>query len=67
MVNDFREIRCVRVYDMYFSDAGLLVEYLIETEVGEVSAKLIYSDNPALTLRKYYEHETERRERLKPA
>ena len=54
-----KEIKDVRVYDIYFDPSSLevLVEYLVKCELGEVSVKLIYSRNPRVTLNKYYKHE----------
>jgi len=53
------EVRDVKVYDVYFDPDGfgILVEYLVEHELGEVPVKIIHSSNPVATLQKYYEHE----------
>ncbi len=55
----FKEIRGVRVYDVYFDPSSLevLVEYLVRCRYGELSVKLIYARDPRVTLSKYYEHE----------
>ncbi len=49
----------VEVYRKYFNPRSLdiVVEYLIKCRVGEVSVKLIYSNDPVKALRKYYEAE----------
>lgn len=49
----------MKIHDIYFdpSNSELLIEYLVRCELGEVSVKIIYSRNPAVTLSKYYEHE----------
>ena len=56
-----KEIKHVKIYNTYFNPHGseLLIEYLVECELGEVSVKVIYSNNPVVTLQKYYEHEKE--------
>ena len=54
-----KDVKEVRVYDVYFDvkTFELLIEYIVRCKAGEVSVKLIHSNNPAVTLRKYYEHE----------
>jgi len=55
-----REIRGVEVHRAFY-DSGrfeLLIEYIVTCEAGVISAKLIYSENPAETLRKFYESES---------
>jgi len=63
LASDIKEIRSVRVYDVYFnpSNSELLVEYLVKSELGEISVKFIYSDSPSQTLLNYYKYETEKR------
>ena len=55
-------IGSVRLFDIYSDPqgAGLLVEYLVETRIGEISVKLIRSPAPAETLAKYYANERNR-------
>jgi len=57
VVEDYvKDIENVKVHKV-FSDPHnfeLLVEYIVRCRLGEISVKLIYSKNPAETLRKYY-------------
>jgi len=54
-----REIRGVEVRRVFFDSSGfeLLIEYLVACEAGIISVKLIYSENPAETLQRFYESE----------
>ena len=58
-----KNVKEVRVYDAYFcvKTFELLIEYIVRCKAGEVSVKLIHSNNPAVTLRKYYEHGKQRK------
>jgi len=49
----------VKLYKTYIDSATLelLIEYIVEFEHGELSIKLIHSNNPTKTLQKYYEAE----------
>jgi len=49
----------VKLYRIYIDPATLelLIEYIVEFEHGELSVKVIYSNNPTKTLQKYYEAE----------
>ena len=42
LVNDIKEIRDVKVYDIYFNPSNfeLLIEYIVECELGEISVKI---------------------------
>jgi hypothetical protein len=53
------EISSVSVYRKYFDSETLdvVLEYLIRCNLGELSVKILYSDNPARALSKYYEFE----------
>jgi len=55
-----KEIRSVKVLRKFFDSEtfDLVVEYIVECEVGTISAKIIYSENPASALQKFYEHES---------
>jgi len=55
-----REIKEVKVNRVFFDSSRfeLLIEYLATCEVGVISAKLIYSENPAETLKNFYESES---------
>lgn len=59
LADNIKEVKDVKIHDIYFdpSNSELLIEYLVRCELGEVSVKIIYSRNPAVTLSKYYEHE----------
>jgi len=63
VVKDYvKEIRSVRVLREFFDPEAfdLVVEYIVECELGTVSVKIIYSENPALALQKFYEYESYR-------
>jgi len=49
----------IKLYRIYLDPATLelLIEYIVEFEHGELSAKIIHSNNPTKTLQKYYEAE----------
>lgn len=47
----------VKVYDVYKSRHGVLVEYLVKGEVGELSARVIVGENPYKVLFDYYRYE----------
>jgi len=53
----------VKLYKAYIDPATLelLIEYIVEFERGELSIKVIHSNNPTKTLQKYY-YEAEREE-----
>ncbi len=53
-----KEIKHVKIYNTYFNPHGFefLIEYLVECEFGEVSVKVIHSNNPMVILQKYYEY-----------
>ena len=57
--SDLGRVKDVKVCDIYFNPRtfGLLIEYIVKCDLGEVSVKLIYSKNPKETLTRYYEHE----------
>jgi len=63
ILSDLGEIREVQVYNIFFDPKSLelVIEYILKCSIGEVSVKLIHSDNPAKTLEKYYEHERKSR------
>jgi len=50
----------VKLYRVYMdpSTLELLIEYIVEFEHGEISVKIINSNNPTKTLQKYYEAES---------
>jgi len=61
VVEDYvKEIRSVRVRGKFFDPEtlDLVVEYIVECEAGTISAKIIYSEKPSLTLQKFYKHES---------
>jgi len=61
VVEDYvKEIRSVKVLRKFFDPDtfDLVVEYIVECEAGSISAKIIYSENPASALQKFYEHES---------
>ena len=64
LVNDIKEIRDVKVYDVYFNPSKfeLLIEYIVECELGEISVKIIHSRYPKQTLRNYYIYEKQVKE-----
>jgi len=35
----------------------IIIEYLVQSNLGEVSLRIVYSKNPARALSKYYEYE----------
>ncbi|RLG75063.1 MAG: hypothetical protein DRO12_06050 [Thermoprotei archaeon] len=59
LVDYVKEIKDAKLYDIYFDPSRfeLLIEYIVKCKLGEVSVKIIHSQNPAVTLQKYYEHE----------
>ena len=64
LVRDFIEgeigkINSVNIYKKYFDPKTLdiVLEYFIRCSLGEVSVKILYSDDPIRALSKYYEHE----------
>ena len=61
ILSDLGEIRNVQVYNIFFdhNSLELVIEYIMKCSIGEVSVKLIHSNNPIITLRRYYEHERE--------
>jgi len=61
LTNYVKEIKSVRIYDIYFdpNNFELLIEYMIECELGEISVKIIHSRNPIVTLNRYYKYEKE--------
>ncbi len=60
---DLKAIRNVKVYNIYFNPKymELLIDYVVECELGEVSVKVIYSKDPRTTLMHYYEYEKSKR------
>jgi len=61
VVEDYvKEIKSVKVLREFFDPEtfDLVVEYIVECEVGPISAKIIYSENPASALQKFYEYES---------
>ena len=62
-VLDIEDISGVRVYNTYFDPRSLelLIEYLVTCKLGEVSVKVIHSQDPIATLKKYYEYEKTKR------
>lgn len=46
--NELGTIKSVKVYEIYFNptEFEVLIEYVVECDVGKVSVKLIYSENP---------------------
>ena len=57
--NDVKEIKNVRVYKIFHDRGGseLLIEYLVDCELGRISVKIIRSRSPKETLYNYYIHE----------
>ena len=58
-LEDLGEINDVKVHDIYFNveTLELLIEYIVECSLGEISVKLIYSKKPERTLINYYNYE----------
>lgn len=56
---DVGKVENVSVYDIYFDMQSneFLVEYIVRCVFGEVSVKVIHSQDPVVTLKKYYEYE----------
>jgi len=54
-------IEHVNIHGMYFSthEPEFVVEYMVKCVHGEVSVKIIYSEDPVKALAKYYKHEKE--------
>jgi len=57
--DEIGHIQDVRLYGRYFdpSEMDVVIEYLIKVSFGEVSVKLIYSEDPRRALLKYYASE----------
>ena len=53
------DIKDVKVYKRYFNPErmDIVVEYFVECKMGEVSVKLVYTDNLSRTLEEYYRSE----------
>jgi len=53
------QVKDVRVYRKYLDPRNLniVVEYFVKCSLGEISVKLVYSDDLAKTLERYYEAE----------
>jgi len=53
-------IRGVRIHDIYIDSYTneVLVEFIVVCDNGEISIKIIHSDNPIAILRKYYRFES---------
>jgi hypothetical protein len=49
-------IKNVDLYDALFKGDEFLLEYVVDFASGKVAVKLIGSDDPRKTLRKYYEY-----------
>jgi len=49
-------IRDVKIHDIYIDSytSEVLVEFIVVCDNGEISVKIIHSDNPIAILRKYY-------------
>jgi len=49
----------VRVYGRFFDSENMdvVIEYLVRCRIGEVSAKIIYSNDPSQALVRYYRKE----------
>jgi hypothetical protein len=64
ILSDLGEIREVQVYNIFFNPKSLelVIEYIMKRGIGEVSVKLIHSNNSIITLRRYYEHERRNKE-----
>ena len=52
-------IESVSFHEAYFDPKALdvVLEYFIRCSLGELSVKILYSDDPVRALGKYYEHE----------
>jgi len=50
----------MRVHRKFFDPYTfeLVVEYIAECKAGIISAKIVYSENPASALQRFYEHES---------
>jgi len=53
-------VRDVRIHDIYIDSYTneVLVEFIVVCDNGEISAKIIHSDNPIAILRRYYRFES---------
>jgi len=53
------QIYDVRVYGRFFDSENMdvVIEYLVRCRIGEVSAKIIYSNDPSQALVRYYRKE----------
>jgi len=52
-------IESVSFHEAYFDPKALdvVLEYFVRCSLGELSVKILYSDDPVRALSRYYEHE----------
>ena len=64
-----KEIKIVRVHDTYFNPdtSELVIEYLIESDIGNISVKFIHSSDPSQTLINYYKYEAKKHKQAQPS
>ena len=50
----------VTLYDVFFDpkELDIVIEYMVYCRIGNISVKLIYSENPSKALEKYYKYES---------
>jgi len=61
VIEDYvKEIKSIKVHRKFFDPEtfDLVVEYIVECEAGTISAKIVYSENPASALQRFYEYES---------
>jgi len=61
VVEDYIDVvRDVRIHDIYIDTHKneVLVEFIVVCDNGEISIKIIHSDNPVAMIRKYYRFES---------
>ena len=66
ILDDLGEIKDVQVHNVFFNSKTFeaVIEYIVCCNIGEVSVKVIYSNNPVKALRRYYEYERSKNEKM---
>jgi len=56
---DLERIKNIELYSSYFNPESLtaVIEYMVESDIGRVSVKVIHADSPARGLQEYYKAE----------
>ena len=57
-IKDIKQAKILSIFRNPLRMNEILIEYIIRCELGEISIKILVSNNPKALLRMYYEYET---------